>query len=68
MNESVHIGKAKVKKVLVEKPKKKYRIIVQEKQIRGNGNEGCRSFMIFDFTGKSKIDKIKKQLMQVKLK
>lgn len=45
--------------------KKKYRIIIQQRTVKGDKKETMRSFMIYDYSGKTKIDKIKEKLMQV---
>jgi hypothetical protein len=55
---NVIIGKQKEGK----KPSKKYRVIVQEKPVTGNKNQGMKSFMIYDYTGRSTINSIKNKL------
>ena len=47
-------------------PKKKYRIIVQQRTTKSNKKEASRSFMINDYTGKSNIDTIKEKLQKIK--
>lgn len=42
--------------------KKKYRIIIQERKSKSDKLEKCRSFMLYDYTGKSNIDTLKDKL------
>lgn len=53
-------------KVILGEPKRKYRIIIQERKLKNNKDiiEKCRSFMLYDYTGKSSIDKLKKKLIE----
>lgn len=44
------------------KPKFKYRINVQQKASKGKKTEAMKSFMIYDFQGRSNIDSVKKRL------
>lgn len=50
--------------VAIGRPRKKYRIIIQQRQIRGDKKEASRSFMIYDYTGMSTIDSIRKRLQR----
>lgn len=61
---SVCIGKVKMKtKTTFEnKPKKKFRVIIQERLAQGNHIEKARSFMVYDFNGRTTIDSLKKKL------
>lgn len=62
----VDIGTPLVIKKVVEKPKKKYRIVIQEKPALKNDVEKSRSFIINDYHGDSSIDLIKEKLMNIK--
>ena len=53
--------------VAIGQPKKKYRIVIQQRNVKHSKQEACRSFMIYDFKGKSTIDKVKEQLKKVEL-
>ena len=62
----INIGKFKVRKIdkILDKPKKKYRIIIQERLAVGNDIESCRSFTIHDYSARSTIDSIKRKLIK----
>ncbi len=64
MKEKYVIGnpKIKTKTQFESKPIKKYRILIQERLASGNKVEKARSFMIYDFEGKTSIDGIKSTL------
>lgn len=66
MKDATIIGKAKMetKTKFTNKPKKKYRVIIQERKSVGNTIEKSRSFMIYDFTGRTNVDSIKKKLQK----
>ena len=49
--------------VSIGKVKKKFRVIVQERFAKSNKKEKSRSFMIYDYEGKSTVDSIKDDLM-----
>lgn len=50
------------KELIHKKPKKKYRIIIQQREINGDGRLDMRAFMIYDYKGMSTVDSIKKKL------
>lgn len=66
--EEIIIGrKPKVMKVgsrFVVKPKRKYRILVQERISEKCDTEKMRSFMVYDFDGRSTVDSVKKKIMK----
>lgn len=66
MSEIVYLGKPKFVKVfkLLNNPKKKFRIIIQERKANGNKLERARSFTLHDLTGNSTIDSVKKRLFK----
>lgn len=66
MKDATIIGKPKMetKTKFASKPKKKYRVIIQERKATGNKIEKCRSFMIYDFQGRTNVDSIKKRLQK----
>lgn len=49
-------------------PKKKYRVLIQERDAENSDLCSMRSFMIFDFKGKTTIDKITKKLNKFTVK
>ena len=51
-------------KVIMGEPKKRFRIVIQERLSKTNKKEKCRSFMLYDYTGKSNIDKVKDKLIE----
>ena len=61
---NIFIGKPKVEteSKVISKPKKRFRIIIQERLSSGNKIEKCRSFMIYDLKGRSTVDSIKRKL------
>lgn len=50
--------------VCLGKPVKSYRIIIQQRKPLKKST--CRSFMIYDFSGKSNIDNIKTKLERLR--
>jgi len=50
--------------ICLDKPKKSYRIIIQQR--KPLKNHTCKSFMIYDYNGNSTIDKIKERLTKLK--
>lgn len=63
-NNKIVIGKPKMltKLKYVESPKYKYRIIIQQKPVQGNGEEAMRSITIDVFVKKLVIDRLKRFL------
>lgn len=60
------LGKVEMKtiKKFQNKPKKRYRILVQERKSDKCDSEKMRSFMIYDFKGMSTVDSIKRKLQK----
>jgi len=56
----VMINKSKFK----DKPKRKFRVIIQERKTNGRAVESMRSFMIYDFKGRATIDSVKRKLLK----
>ena len=44
--------------------KKKYRVIIQERKTKTNNKERMKCFTLYDYTGKSNIDEVKKKLLE----
>ena len=60
------VGKAKIitTRKLKDNPKRRFRILVQEKLSEKCDKEKMRSFMIYVYKGMSTIDSIKKKLQK----
>lgn len=62
----IGIGSSEIKTSVVKhlqtKPKKKYRVTIQERKSERCDEETMRSFMVYDFKGMSTIDSVKKKL------
>jgi len=66
-NKYIGLGNPKLKTIKepTAKPKRIYRILVQERKSEKCDTETMRSFMIHDYKGMSTIDSIKKKLQKV---
>ena len=51
---------------IVGKPKKKYRVYIKEINTKTQKHIHCKSFMIYDFKGKTNINTIKEKLRGIK--
>jgi len=51
--------------VAIGKPVRKYRVLIRELKTKNHKVEKMRSFMIYDFKGRTDVDKIKKKLMRL---
>jgi hypothetical protein len=62
---SIIIGNMKNSDGTDKRPKRKYRILVQERLSENCDTEKMRSFMVYDFNGKSTIESVRKNFLKI---
>lgn len=68
MKEKIIIGNKKYRQQRIKSngknPKKKYRVIIQERISEKNNVERMTSFMVYDFSGRTTIKSLSKRLQK----